>query len=120
MNPVNAARNSIIEKFVMTWHLSVEERRTVGVIAGTEIVEAVREIIRSQGRYPPHFSPEADFQGTLVYRTDTGYTVVTKTEIGFQRFAVVEEKSFADIGQAILCAASKIFPSGFDGIEIKW
>ncbi|HUL43471.1 MAG TPA: hypothetical protein VLY03_03845 [Bacteroidota bacterium] len=113
-------RVSVIGKFVNTWHLSVEERRAVGTISGSEILDAILKIIENEGRYPVHYSADSDYQGTLLYRSDNTFIVVTKAEVGVQRYAVIEKRVFENADSAVRYAAMKIFPSGFDGVKIDW
>ena len=113
-------RNSVVEKFVRTFHLSVPERDFVGTISTVEICNQIRTILLREKRYPAHLSPDKDFDGTVIFEQDGRYVVLSKKEIGLLRFGETDRRMFDDSDSAILYGVQKIFGHFHDGIKISW
>jgi len=120
---MNPDQHDLTKLFAENFHLSVPDRNLLynGTIYGSELVDAISEIVEQKGKFPPKWDLNSPFDGWLIEKiNDKVYRLTWQAEIGVCRFQIVSQKDFTDIKNASKELAEKFFGSSFDGIAIDW
>jgi len=114
--------DELIDKFVKEWHLSVPEQRTLppSGLPGNRIVARISAILQSDGHYPFDWQPSDAFDGGLIVRGNSDFTLYWKAEVGVGRYELTETETTDDPGVAARSWARRFLGDEFDGIKINW
>ena len=120
---MNPNQFELTKKFAENFHLNVSDRNALhnGNIYGSELVDAISEIVKQKGNYPPKWSLDSPFDGGLIEKVEKeSFRLTWQAEVGVCRFEVIYQKNFQDLNGAAKELAKKFFGASFDGIHIDW
>jgi hypothetical protein len=121
-------REALIEKLVVSRHLNVPERQTLGSdeVSVAEVATVVKRLLERDGVFPLNAKPrqprEAVFEGFFLIKHPDG-----KVEMTVQRphpirpYELAERVTFEcdDLDQAVLKFISSAWSKGIDGIPLS-
>ena len=116
--------STLARKLAEKWHLSVAERRSLPIagLPASTLVEAVRDILRTNPWYPPTWRrDEPAYDGVVISQSEHGFAIHERHEIGMGRFSdatITEVATLEEAVRAFLMATFK--PNDIDGILIDW
>ena len=124
---MTATRESLLEKLVVSLHLNVPERRTLGsdCVSFEEVAAVVKRLLELNGVFPPNARPwqpgESVFEGFFLVKSTDG-----KVQMAWQRSNPVRHTELADHGsseydnldEAVSTFVKSEWSSGIDGITL--
>lgn len=124
---MSANREALLEKLVVSQHLNVPERQTLGsdAVSFAEVAAVVKRLLESNGVFPPaarSWKPgEVVFEGVFLAKRPNG-----KVEMAWQRSNPIRPNELADHGcseydnldEAVSKFIENAWSKGIDGIAI--
>ena len=124
---MTTTREELIEKLVVSLHLTVPERQLLGsdCLSVAEVAAVVKRMLALHGVFPPHARPwkpgEAVFEGFFLMKRPAG-----RVEMAWQRSnpikptELAEQRStdYGDIDQAISMFIDSEWGKGIDGVRL--
>jgi len=124
---VTTTREALIEKLVVSLHLSVPERQLLGsdCLSVEEVAAVVKRVLNRNGVFPPHarlWKPgEVVFEGFFLVKRPAG-----RVEIAWQRSNPIKPTELAeqrsteceDIDQAVSMFIDSEWSKGIDGVRL--
>ena len=124
---MTTTREALIEKLVVSLHLTVPERQLLAsdCLSVEEVAAVVKRVLDRHGVFPPQARPwrpgEVVFEGFFLVKRPTG-----RVEIAWQRSnpikptELAEQRSteFEDIDQAVSVFIDSEWSTGIDGVRL--
>jgi hypothetical protein len=125
---VTITREALVEKLVVSLHLNVPERQTLGSDCDSveEVAAVVKRLFEQGGYFPPIarlWQPgELCFEGFILVKLPDG-----KIQMAWQRSNPIDSKQlaeqssseFSDLDEAISAFIDSQWPKGIDGIALS-
>jgi hypothetical protein len=113
-------RAELIDRLVTRGHLSLPDRRALGLLCRNEVFNAVRARLSHDGYFPPNARAEGCvYEGPQVHRSEDGrYAGISQRASVFDFLAVAEATKcrFENIDAAVNWYIDSEWGAGVDGI----
>lgn len=114
-------RAVVLRNLVIGGHVSVAERRILGLVNRAEVAELLKSYVLSNGIFPPHKESNAVNEGATLLVIPDGFEITWRRAYSSDPFRAAETttRRYRDIDAAIDAYIGSEWSTGIDGVRLS-